>query len=171
VFALRGLAAALFGVVTLARPIGTLEALVDGAMALGLALGLARSGQTWWPLAGQGAVGVLAGLATWAWPDLTALVLLYPVALWAVLGGVGAVVAALQLPGEAVHRWLLGLSGLASAPFGLYLAAYPADGAVAVVRTIGLYALVEGALLLALGLLLLVGARQPAPRPGGVAPA
>src|ERR1700681_2001068 len=84
VIALRGLAAVLFGVLAFVWPGMTLAvlvllfgayALVDGILAIVVA---ARGGTDHRLFMGlEGVVGVLAGLATFVFPGLTALVLLY----------------------------------------------------------------------------------------------
>jgi uncharacterized membrane protein HdeD (DUF308 family) len=103
-----------------------------------------------WPLVIEGVLGIGAGVATFVWPAITALVLLYIIAFWAIVTGVFEIVAAIQLRRELTGEWLLALSGAASVLFGLLLVVFPGAGALAVIWIIGAYALVFGVLLLAL---------------------
>jgi len=159
---LRGVLAAAFGVVALIWPDITLRvlvllfgfyALVDGLLALAAALiggRLARSRRGWLIL--EGVTGIAAGVFTFLWPGITALVLLYLIAVWAVATGLLEVVAAVALRRELHGEWLLALGGIVSIAFGVYLAVRPAEGAIAVVWLIGLYATVFGVALVTLGI-------------------
>jgi len=96
-------------------------------------------------------VGIGAGLVTLFLPGITALVLLYIIAGWAVATGILELVAAVRLRKEIKHEWLLALGGIASVAFGVLIALFPGAGALALVIWIGAYALVFGALLVAFG--------------------
>ena len=100
----------------------------------------------------EGVSGIAAGVLTFVWPGMTALVLLYLIAVWAILTGVFEVVAAVRLRQEIRGEWMLGLSGLASVVFGVLLVIYPTTGALAVIWIIGAYAVLFGVLLVGLGL-------------------
>ncbi len=156
-FALRGVAAVIFGILAFAWPGVTLAvlvllwgayALVDGILALASAF---RTGQDHrWALLIEGIVGIAAGIATFVWPGLTALVLVYIIAFWALITGVLEIVAALRLR-KVIHNefWLV-LSGALSLIFGVVLIAAPGAGALALVWVIGAYAVLFGIVLLAL---------------------
>lgn len=89
---------------------------------------------------------------TLLWPGITALVLLYVIAAWALVTGVLEIAAAIRLRKAIKGEWLLALSGILSVALGVMLVLWPIPGALAVVIWIGAYAFVVGALLLALGL-------------------
>jgi uncharacterized membrane protein HdeD (DUF308 family) len=158
--ALRGLIAVLFGVVAIVWPGITIGALVflfgayvlvDGLFAIVGAIRQAGDSPRWWTLLIEGIVGVGAGIIAFLWPDLTALALLYIIAFWAILTGVLEIVTAIRLRREMEREWLLGLAGIASIIFGLILVVFPGSGALAVVWLIGVYAVVFGIALIALG--------------------
>jgi uncharacterized membrane protein HdeD (DUF308 family) len=160
VIALRGLVAVAFGVVTLVWPGLTLwslvilfgvYALLDGLTALAAALGderpLRRS-RGW--LVFEGICGIAAGIVAFAWPDITAVALLYVIAAWAILTGIVEIAAAIALRNVLRDTWLLGLGGLASMVFGVLLVITPGAGALVITWLIGWFALFFGAMLVAL---------------------
>jgi len=159
--ALRGLFAVLFGIMAFAGPGITLGALVllygayafaDGVLAIAAALVGRTVGVPWWALLIEGLAGIGVGIITLLWPGITALVLLYLIAFWAVVTGVFEIVAAIRLRKEIRGEWLLALSGVLSVLFGVALIVSPGAGALAVVWLIGAYAIVFGALMIALAL-------------------
>jgi uncharacterized membrane protein HdeD (DUF308 family) len=156
--ALRGALAILFGIVALLMPGITLAALVlvwgayaliDGALALIAAFRVRDSGRPMWPFLVIGILSIGAGILTFMWPGLTALVLLMLIAVWAIFTGIFQIVAAIRLRKEIDNELLLGLSGALSVVFGLLMIARPGAGALAVVWIIGFYAMFFGALLIA----------------------
>jgi uncharacterized membrane protein HdeD (DUF308 family) len=156
---LRGVAGVLFGLAAFFWPGVTLVvlvamfgayALVDGIFNVVAAIRSADSDR-WWALLIAGILGIVAGVWTFFWPDVTALALLYLIAAWAVVTGILEIVAAIRLRREIEGEWMLVLSGFLSVLFGLYIAFVPGAGALAIVWIIGAYALVSGVLLIALG--------------------
>jgi uncharacterized membrane protein HdeD (DUF308 family) len=158
---LRGLAAILLGVLAIVLPGPSLLALLlvwgayavaDGILSLVLSLRGARAGRRWGWLLFEGIVSLAAGLLTFVWPGMTALALLILIAARALVAGVAAIAAAIRLRRQINGEWLLAASGLLSIALGVILIAAPGAGALAIVWTIGCYALVFGALLIAFGL-------------------
>ncbi len=159
--ALRGLFALLFGLLAFIWPGLTLAVLVllfgayvlvDGIFAIVAAVNAPKGYARWWVLLLEGIVDVIVGLLTFLWPAMTALVLLYFIAAWAIITGVLEIVAALRLRKAIRNEWLLVLSGVLSILFGLALMLMPVAGALAVVWLIGAYAVLFGLLLLTLAL-------------------
>jgi len=99
----------------------------------------------WW-LALVGLLGIAAGILTFAWPGVTALVLLLFIAGWAIATGVLQIVGAIRLRKELDNEWLLIASGVLSIIFGLILAVQPGAGALALLYVIGAYAVLFGIL-------------------------
>jgi hypothetical protein len=99
----------------------------------------------WW-LALVGLFGIAAGILTFAWPGITALVLLLFIAGWAIATGVSQIVGAIRLRKEIENEWLLIASGVLSVIFGLILVAQPGTGALALLYVIGIYAVLYGIL-------------------------
>src|SRR6266496_330812 len=161
VILLRGIVGVVFAVLAFVWPGATLLALVfvwgayaiiDGAFALYLTYLAARQQRRWWPYLLEGLVGIGAGIVAFGWPGITALVLLYLIAAWAIVTGIVAIIAAVDLRKQIQNEWLLGLAGVFSIIFGVLVAMQPDAGALAVVWTVGAYALVFGITLIALSL-------------------
>jgi uncharacterized membrane protein HdeD (DUF308 family) len=159
VVGLRGLAAVIFGILTLVRPGITLVvliaffgayALIDGILAIFLAIRGRDNHRNWGWLLAEGVAGVLIGILTFRWPGVTALVLLAFIAVWAIVTGIMEIFQAIELRRVIPNEWLLILSGAASVLFGLLLIIFPGTGALAVLFLIGLYAIIYGLLLLVL---------------------
>lgn len=155
---LRGIVAVLFGLMAITWPSLTLTvlvilygayALVDGAFALVAGFRAGRGARRSL-LLGEGVLGVLAGLVALFWPDITALVLLYIIALWAILAGILRIVVAVSLRREIDNEWSMGLSGALSVLLGLILAVLPGVGLLSLVWLIGVFALGVGVRLIVL---------------------
>ena len=164
--ALRGLAAVVFGLLTLFDPRISLTALVllwgayafvDGIFAIVSAVRDRRQEPHWVSLLVTGIAGVVAGLLTFFVPGITALVLLYFIAAWALVTGIAEIVAAVRLRKVITGEWMLALAGLLSVIFGVFLFAFPGAGALTIVLWIGAYALVLGIVLLVLAFRLRAG--------------
>ncbi|QDG53840.1 HdeD family acid-resistance protein [Persicimonas caeni] len=158
--AARGIFALLFGVIALIWPGISLFALVilfgayaliDGIASLAFAAsgGKTPSGRTW-PLVLMGLAGIGAAVAAFVWPGVTAFVLLWIIAAWAVATGILEVIAYFSLRKNLDHSWLLLASGLLSIAFGAALMLWPVAGLLTVVVLVGVYAILAGLTLLAL---------------------
>src|SRR5439155_9193140 len=91
-----------------------------------------------------GLIGIAAGILTFMWPQMTALVLLAFIAGWALATGIFQVFAAIKLRKVISNEWLLALSGVLSIAFGAIMIARPGAGALAVIWIIGWYAILFG---------------------------
>jgi uncharacterized membrane protein HdeD (DUF308 family) len=155
----RGIAALLFGILAIARPGAGLVALVfvwgvyavvDGVFELVVAARRGRRGARWGWYFLEGLLSIAAGVAAFAWPAITAMVLAMIIGLWALLTGIAEIVAAIELRKVVSGEWLLAASGLLSIVFGGLVFAFPMSGALSLVWLIGAYAILFGALLVAL---------------------
>jgi uncharacterized membrane protein HdeD (DUF308 family) len=156
----RGLVAILFGIIVLIAPGITLKnmlfffgafALVDGIVGVIALLFHIGKYQNWWAMFFNAVLSIAAGLIALLWPGITALSLLWVIAAWAIVAGLFQLVAAVQLRTEIEGEWLLGLSGLVSIVFGVWLFLRPGAGILSLVWLLGIYALFFGALLMGLG--------------------
>jgi uncharacterized membrane protein HdeD (DUF308 family) len=159
-FLLRGLFAILFGAVAIAWPAITLVALtlaygayalVDGVLAIVAAVKGGSVIPRWW-LVLIGIAGLLFGIATLMWPGMTALILLFLIAGWSIVSGVMQIIGAIRLRKEIPNEWLLIAGGLLSVLFGAVLFLFPGAGALGLVFTIGVFAIIYGVLLVSFAL-------------------
>jgi uncharacterized membrane protein HdeD (DUF308 family) len=154
VFAIRGVAAILFGVLAFAWPEMTLAvlvalfgayALVDGVtLLIALARGDAIARRHKWAVGVMGVLGIAAGIATFIWPAATAMSLLYIVAIWAIAMGAFQIVTAIALRRELDGELWMALGGVASIVFGALLIAFPGEGLISLVWLVGIWAVVFG---------------------------
>jgi uncharacterized membrane protein HdeD (DUF308 family) len=174
-FALRGLLAVIFGVLTLVQPAAAFTAIVlvfgvwafiDGINALALAITGWRS----WQLALAGLVGIALGLLTFFRPGFTAIGLYAAVAAWAVARGILEIAVGIELRKRVKGELWLVFAGIASLLFGVLMIALPMAGLLALAWLIGIYALMFGVLMFALSVRLsgLRPGRQPQKQPLGV---
>lgn len=149
---LRGIIAVLFGLFAWAMPSITLAALVllfgvyavaDGVLAIAHSFSSAGQ-QHRWSLLFLGILGCCAGVVALGWPKITALSLLFVIAVWAIGTGILEIGAAFGLPSETPHRWLLGVAGAASTLFGVLLVVRPDAGLATIVWLLGFYGIVYG---------------------------
>jgi uncharacterized membrane protein HdeD (DUF308 family) len=156
---LRGVAALIFGLLTLFNPGISLVvlviffgayAIVDGIFAIISALANRREERHWGALLVNGLISLAIGIVTFIWPGITAFALLYLIAAWALITGIMEIATAIRLREIIRGEWLLILAGALSILFGILLFVRPGAGALAVVLWIGAYAVVFGILLIVL---------------------
>ena len=152
-FAVRGVVAVIFGIMAFTRPEQTLQGLVlvfgayaflDGVFAIFAGIASYQYFERWWAVLLEGVAGVVIGLLTFFWPNITALVLVYFIAAWALITGIFEIVAAIQLRRVITGEWMLVVGGLLSIIFSAMLFVLPGAGAVSLVWMIGAYAFVFG---------------------------
>ena len=72
--------------------------------------------------------------------------LLYIVAIWAVVTGIMEIVAAFAIRGFVAREWALSLAGILSIIFGSVLFIFPGAGILSILWLVGVYAIVFGVL-------------------------
>lgn len=156
---LRGVAALIFGLLTLFNPGITLVvlviffgsyAIVDGVFTIISAIANRHEASHWVALLINGVISLAVGIVTFVWPGITAFALLYLIAAWALITGITEIVTAIRLREVIRGEWVLVLAGVLSILFGILLFLRPGAGALAVVLWIGAYAVIFGILLIVL---------------------
>lgn len=155
VLLLRGLVAIAFGVLVWFQPGISLAALVllfgayamaDGILGAWTAIAERKEREHWGLLLLWGLLGIGVGVMTFLVPGITALALVFYIAIWAIATGILQILAAIRLRKEIQGEWLLILGGLISVVFGVILMAQPGVGALALLWLIGTYAIIFGVL-------------------------
>jgi|SRR5690606_19279077 uncharacterized membrane protein HdeD (DUF308 family) len=160
VLVLRGLLSIVFGILVLVWPGIALESLIllvaayfliDGVVEIITFIQRRAVNPQWlWGVL-EGVVSVLAGIGAFLFPGITALILLYLIAVYAIMTGVLQLIAAWQLRKEIEGEIWLGLGGLLSVIAGILLILFPGTGALAVLGIIAAYAILFGIILIVLG--------------------
>ena len=173
VYAIRGFAAFVFGVLALVSPGPTLAvlvllfgayALVDGiSLLVALARGDIFARSHAWATGLMGIAGIGFGIATWFWPGITAMTLLYLVAAWSITVGTLQIVSAIEFRREIDGEFWMALGGDVSLAFGVLLVAVPGSGLVSLVWLVGVWAIASGVSSLALSIRLFQLNRQLLP--------
>jgi uncharacterized membrane protein HdeD (DUF308 family) len=118
--------------------------IVDGIFAI--AAGVASHGyfERWWALLLEGITGIAVGVLIFYWPDVTALVQLYFIAVRAVTTGFLEILAAIEFRQVFPGEWTMIIGGMLSVLLGTLLFVFPAEGTVSLVWLIGIYAIIAG---------------------------
>jgi uncharacterized membrane protein HdeD (DUF308 family) len=156
----RGIVGVVIGIVAFVFPGVTIAALVvifgiyaviDGLTNLMIGFTRRAGYGSPWLHALQGVVGIGAGVLTFIWPGVTALVLILFIGAWAIVTGILEAAAAIKLRKEIHGEWLLALNGILSIAFGLLVLMFPFAGVVGISWVLGTYAMIGGFVLIALG--------------------
>lgn len=148
---LRGIAAIVFGILTVAWPGASLAtlvlffgayAIVEGSTSLALAFMKAEGRVGTWIF--HAIVGIGAGIVTFAYPGITAVALYAIIAAWAIMTGIVEIFVASVLRDVGGRVGAVVFAGIVSILFGVLLIALPAAGVVALVSLIAAMALMSG---------------------------
>ncbi len=157
VLLIRGIIGIIFGALFIFYPGITLVALlylfgayalVDGAFALIQAFRLGVHSDRWWPLIFEAIVGIAVGIVFFRFTGLSAVVVAFVIAVWAIATGIFELVAAFRFGGGGGAPWLLGLGGGLSIIVGIIFAWAPIEALLAYVWVLGIYAIIFGAMLI-----------------------
>lgn len=155
----RGILMVLFGILALVSPgialltlvwLFGVYAILDGVTAVVIGIRSRGEPHRVWTVV-QGVVSVLAGLVALVWPGLTALALLFVIAFWAIIMGIGEIGGAFasRRSGSGAWGWTLA-AGILNVVFGVLLLIWPAGGILALVWLVGIFALAGGIALVVL---------------------
>lgn len=151
---LRGLLAILFGILAFSWPgltavilvtIWGVYALFDGIVGI-----IAGVKGKWTSLVVLGVLGIAAGIVALLWPGLTAISLLWVLAIWVIVAGSMQISAAIRLRKEVQGEWLWVLSGILMVGLGLLFFLYPGAGILSVTWLLASLAVAWGILLVML---------------------
>ncbi|MBO3102490.1 HdeD family acid-resistance protein [Cellulomonas fengjieae] len=156
----RGVVLLILGLFMLAQPlagVGVLTwvfgifAIIDGLVAIGQWLGNRKEpGSGWW--LASGLMGIALGVVAVVWTEASVAVIFYLIALWVLLLGVLAIIAAVVLYRSRDIGWYWVLTfGLVSFLFGLLLIMNPQTSVSVIVVLLGLFAFVGGVVLVVSG--------------------
>lgn len=150
VYAIRGIAAILFGIAALIWPGPTLAVLVllfgayafvDGvSLLVALARGDVLARRHKWITGIMGVLGIVVSIVTLVLPGMTALTLLYVVAIWATTMGILQIASAIEFRREIDGEGFMILGGILSIAFGVLLVAFPGEGLLSLVWLVGFWA-------------------------------
>jgi uncharacterized membrane protein HdeD (DUF308 family) len=153
----RGVVAILFGVIAILWPEITVLALaflwglyllMDGVTAI--TMGMGRGSDRMYMI-GIGVLGIAGGVIALVWPQITVVALLVIIAVWAIIAGASQIAAAIRLRKVIRNEWFLAISGAISLVLGLLLIVQPAEGAIALLVAIAMFAIAWGLVLIVLG--------------------
>jgi uncharacterized membrane protein HdeD (DUF308 family) len=154
----RGIASAIFGVLTILQPGASIAvivfvygfyALADGALLLGFAF---RHEGRKAPYVVRGLISIAAGLVAFLLPGPTALALYVLVGAWALAAGVAELALAVTFRKDGFRVSGLVMAGLLSVACGVALLALPLAGVLALIGVIAAYAIINGVALVVAGI-------------------
>jgi len=149
----RGFLAIALGLLVFTRPAITLAAIVLGFSAYCVFEGAASifsvitgrvDREHHWFVVMEGIIGIAVGVVTFRTPGITGTILMFFIAAWALATGVLRIVEGVQLRKQITGEVWLIVGGLASIAFAMLVLMRPLAGAFALVRVLGVYALVLG---------------------------
>jgi len=148
----RGIVAVLFAILLVTATGFTLKVLIillglylllDGLLAI-IASFSVTGHKNWWLLLLEGIVSIAAGIFVFVLPTLTLVILVYLIAIWAVITGLFEFFASIVSSWAAPGKIFLGVTGVISVILGLIIFLYPLISLVAMIWLVAIYALVIG---------------------------
>jgi uncharacterized membrane protein HdeD (DUF308 family) len=157
---IRGILAAIFGIVALTAPAKTLDflivlfgifVLVVGLVATIGAIMHRRESDNWWLILIPGIAGIVIGVISIAMPAFTEAVIIYLIAIWALVSGIGQLYSAMKIRKDVEGEWMPILIGIVSIVLAVLLFVRPLEAAATVMWLVGLFVLVIGILWIVMG--------------------
>lgn len=118
--------------------------LLDGLFSVIGSLMAAGHHKNWWILLLEGLISIIAGIFVFALPGVTLVILVYLVAIWAIITGIFEFLASLMASWAAPGKIFIGVSGVLSVILGIVIFIYPLFTITAAIWLIGIYALLIG---------------------------
>jgi uncharacterized membrane protein HdeD (DUF308 family) len=152
---IRGIAAIVFGILALFWPDRVLDTVVTLLGVFVLVVGiiftigaLTQRGpdRHWLRHLVPGIIGIVVGIITIARPEFLAVVIIYLIAAWAVIHGIGEIHAALRLRKDVAGEWMPLVIGIASVVIGVILFLQPLMAGAVIIWLVGLFMLILGIL-------------------------
>ena len=157
---IRGVVAVIFGLLALLWPDKTLDflttlfgvfVLVVGLVATIGAIMHRRESDNWWLILIPGIAGIVIGIISIAMPPFTQTVIIYLIAIWSLVSGLGQIYSAMKIRKDVEGEWIPILIGIISVVLGVILFVRPRDAAATVMWLVGLFVLVLGILWIIMG--------------------
>jgi len=158
---IRGLAAILFALLCLFWTKDVLNLLVilfgvfifiEGLVTIFGGFNASKEHSEWWIYLVRGLAGMFIGLLVFFWPAITAAVLVYLIAVWAIVMGIIELLLSSKFVKEISMKWILTFIGIFSLAIGFIILFYPYTSLLTIVWIIGLFTLISGIGLIAFGL-------------------
>ena len=92
---------------------------LEGLLNLVIGIASSETNLRWWMTLLDGVLGIIIAILTFIWPDLTAVLLLYFIAAWALTTGVMEIITAFRLRQMIEREWAMIVSGILSILFGV----------------------------------------------------
>lgn len=155
---LRGIIAVIFGLIALIYPSITLSLLIVffgiyvfaySILAIISSIYSHSFDPNWWLHFLEGLIGVIAGIMVFSWPTITAIILFYIIAAWAIVTGILQIILYIKLQKVFANEVFIGLSGILALIIGILLFRFPIGGIIMAAWLIGFFALIFGILLIA----------------------
>ncbi|PRZ41990.1 uncharacterized membrane protein HdeD (DUF308 family) [Antricoccus suffuscus] len=158
---IRGVLAIIFGVMVAVWPKSTvlvivwlfgIFALIDGI--IGVAHWFTdRVERSTWGIV-SAVISILAGLVAIIWPGPTALAMVFLIGFWAILLGASQIALAMRAKKTMKHWYLWLICGIITVVFGLIMVFVPGAGLLSLLWLLATFTIIEGILLIVLGIFL-----------------
>lgn len=149
----RGLVAILFALLALFWTKNVLEVLIlifgifvlaSGLLNIFGAFSARDAHEHWWVYILRGIFEIIIAVITFTYPEITAVFLVYLIAIWALVLGIIEIWLSSTIMKEIAERWILTTMGVFSIIIALLFFIFPLSSVVTITWLIGLFALISG---------------------------
>src|SRR5215468_1183921 len=95
-----------------------------------------------WALVGRGLLAIVFGFLVWVWPGLSLLVFTFMFGIFAIAGGLFAILWAVRSTDTNKHWWLLVLAGVVGIIIGILAFVWPGKTAFLILYLVAIWAVV-----------------------------